>query len=166
MPGASEKLVAARELADEIIDELRTVAVRLRPPDLDDLGLVASLERLVAEARRRGFGVGYEAEEMEHVPPPSIALALCRVAQEALTNAERHAHGDHARVQLSAEPGGITLSVEDNGMGFDMEKVEAATDNVHLGLVGMRERLQIVGGALEITTAPGDGTKIVASVPC
>lgn len=166
VPGASEKLVAPRELADEIIDELRTVAVRLRPPDLDDLGLVASLKRLVAEARKRGFGVGYEVEEMEHVPPPPIALALYRVAQEALTNAERHTHAEHAFVQLSAEPGGITLSVKDNGVGFDLEKVEAATDNVHLGLLGMRERVQIVGGALEIMTAPGDGTKIVAWVPC
>ncbi len=103
---------------------------------------------------------------MEHVPPPPVALALYRVAQEALTNAERHARAEHAFVRLSAEPGRITLTVKDNGVGFDMEKVDAATDNVHLGLVGMRERVQIVGGALEIMTALGEGTKIVASVPC
>lgn len=162
-PGAEEQLHDARDLADALIGELRTVPVRLRPPDLDDLGLVASLERLAAEASRHGTAVELHAG-MDAAPlPPATALALYRVAQEALTNAEHHGHAGHVTLRLSPEPGAISLRIEDDGTGFDVERVDSQADQVHLGLVGMRERMQIIGGTLQIRSALGEGTTIIAT---
>jgi signal transduction histidine kinase len=85
------------------------------------------------------------------------------VAQEALTNAEHHGHASHVTLRLSPEPGAISLRIEDDGTGFDVERAESQTGQVHLGLVGMRERMQIIGGTLQIRSAVGQGTTIVAT---
>ena len=161
-PGAEEQLRDARDLADALIGELRTVAVRLRPPDLDDLGLVASLQRLAAEASRHGTAVELHAGT-DAALPPAAALAFYRVAQEALTNAEHHGHASHVTLSLSPEPNAISLRIDDDGTGFDVKRAESQTDQVHLGLVGMRERMQIIGGTLQIRSAPGQGTTITAT---
>jgi PAS domain S-box-containing protein len=162
-PGAQQQLHDARDLADALIGELRTVAFRLRPPDLDDLGLVASLERLAAEASRRGTTVELHVVKDATPLPPAAALAFYRVAQEALTNAERHGHASHVTLRLSLEPGVTSLRIEDDGVGFDVQQADSETDQVHLGLVGMRERMQIIGGALQIRSAAGHGTTIIAT---
>lgn len=163
-PAAEEQLHGARDLADVIIGELRTVAFRLRPPDLDDLGLVASLDRLAAEAGRRGTVAELHVAGAAMPLSSAVALALYRVAQEALTNAEHHGKASRVALRLSLGPGAISLRIEDNGTGFDTKKAESETDEVHLGLVGMRERMQLVGGALEIRSAAGHGTAIVATI--
>jgi signal transduction histidine kinase len=162
-PGAEEQLHDARDLADTLISELRTVAFRLRPPDLDDLGLVASLERLVAEACRRGTAV--ELYAGKDTPPlsPAAALAFYRVAQEALTNAEHHGHASHVTLRVSLEQDAFSLRIDDDGTGFDVERAESLTGRVHLGLVGMRERMQIIGGTLQIRSAAGQGTTVIAT---
>lgn len=159
-----EELLAARSLADAVIEELRTVAVRLRPPDLADLGLTASLERLVAEARRRGTPAEIEVEGREPALPPDFALSLYRVAQEALTNAEHHARAQHVGLRLDFSDSSAVLVVEDDGVGFVVGDAAASEANAHLGLLGMRERLQLVGGTLEITSAVGEGTTVAAAV--
>jgi signal transduction histidine kinase len=162
-PDAVAQLHDARELADALIGELRTVAFRLRPPDLDDLGLVASLERLAAEASRHGTAVELRADSATTPLAPDAALAFYRVAQEALTNAEHHGHASHVTLCLSLEPGAISLRITDDGIGFDVQRAESETDQVHLGLLGMRERMQLVGGTLQIQSTAGRGTTVTAT---
>ena len=162
-PGAEEQLHDARDLADALIGELRTVAFRLRPPDLDDLGLVASLERLVAEAGRHGTAVELHVDKDTTPLSPAAALAFYRVAQEALTNAEHHGHASHVTLHLSLKPDAITLQIQDDGIGFDVKRADSLADQGHLGLVGMRERMQIIGGTLQIRSAAGQGTTVMAT---
>ena len=85
------------------------------------------------------------------------------MAQEALTNAEHHGHASHVTLRLSPQPGAICLRIEDDGTGFDVERADSQTGQVHLGLAGMRERMQIIGGTLHIRSAPGRGTTIIAT---
>ncbi len=160
-----ELLFDARELADEILGELRTVAVRLRPPDLDDLGLVASLERLVDDRRRRGVFVDLEIDGTNIPLMPEISLALYRICQEALTNAEHHARASRILVRISFGLGEVTLAVSDDGIGFNVDRAEDEPESGHLGLLGMRERAQLMGGQLSIRSMPERGTLVVAEVP-
>jgi signal transduction histidine kinase len=162
-PGAQEQLHDARALADALIGELRTVAFRLRPPDLDDLGLVASLERLAAEASKHGTAAELQADKDVTPLPPATALAFYRVAQEALTNAEHHGHARHVTLRLSLQPDTISLRIDDDGIGFDVKRADSDTGQVHLGLVGMRERMQIIGGELQVRSAAGQGTTVIAT---
>ena len=159
------ELGEARALADDVIDELRRVALRLRPADLDDLGLRVALDRLVTESRRRGTPAELVVDGDLLDLEPEVTLALYRVAQEALTNAEHHARAGSVAVRLAFDPGLVTLSVEDDGVGFDPDALSSEDGEGHLGLLGMRERLKVVGGRLEILSAPGRGTTVVASVP-
>lgn len=163
--GGAGELLEARSLADQVIDELRTVALRLRPADLDDLGLPASLERLVADARRRGAPAELLVAGAQPPLAPAVALALYRVAQEALTNAEHHAKARAIALRLAFEPDMVTLEVVDDGAGFDPEGLAEGDRGAHLGLLGMRERLQLVGGLLDLDSAAGRGTRVVATVP-
>lgn len=132
-PGAEDQLNDARALADAVIGELRTVAIRLRPPDLDDLGLMASLERLVAEAGRRGTAVELQADKDTTPLPPATALAFYRVAQEALTHAEHHGHASHVTLRLSLKPDAISLQIQDDGIGFDVKRADSEADQGHQG---------------------------------
>lgn len=164
-PNGREDLLGARSLADEALRELRTVAVRLRPPDLDDLGLVASLERLVADASRHDCRTELEVEGDAEPLPPDLALALYRVGQEALTNATHHASASHVSVRLAFGPDHLQLVVQDNGVGFDVARADTADGDTHLGMLGMHERVELVGGTLEVRSSPGAGTTIVATAP-
>lgn len=159
------ELREARALADEVIDELRTVALRLRPAELDDLGLAASLERLVAEARRRGAPAELVVAGRPADPPPAAGLALYRVAQEALTNAEHHARAGAIVLRLGTTGGSLCLEAGDDGVGFDADRLAESERGGHLGVLGMRERLELVGGRLRIESAPGKGTRVTAEVP-
>ena len=124
---------------------------------------MASLERLVADAGRHGTAV--ELHVVKDTTPLSAAAALAfyRVAQETLTNAEHHGHASHVTVHLSLKPDMVTLQIDDDGIGFDVERADSETDQVHLGLVGMRERMQLLGGTREIRSAAGHGTTITAT---
>ena len=85
------------------------------------------------------------------------------VIEEALTNAGHHGHASHVTLRLSPGPDAITLRIEDDGIGFDVEQADSQADRVHLGLAGMRERMQIIGGTLQIRSAAGQGTTIIAT---
>lgn len=164
-PERRDELSGARLLADQAIEELRSVAVRLRPPDLDDLGLVASLERLVEDADRYGIDATLRVEGSAEPLAPSTALALYRVGQEALTNAEHHARANNVTLRVAFDPGLVRLTIADDGVGFDVERVQAPGEDIHLGLVGMRERMELIGGELSIRSAPGRGTTVAAAAP-
>jgi two-component system, NarL family, sensor histidine kinase DevS len=156
---------AATELRGEIVKTLQSVrrlAVELRPKALDDFGLVPALERLAdAFGGESGIAIDVEANLDETRLPPEVETALYRIAQEALTNVAKHAGAGHVSVIVTRRDGLVTVVVEDDGRGFGA----AGGDSGGLGLVGMKERVGLLGGRLAIESTEGSGTTIVAEVP-
>ncbi len=165
-PALEGTLRDLREQTGALLEEVRLLSHAIHPRVLDDLGLVAALEWLARRTREhRALDVHVEAD----VPPDAAALndataaALYRVAQEALRNVERHARAGAARLALRAEDGDVILDVVDDGAGFDLAEAEARRPG--MGLFSMRERLGLVGGTLDVHTAPGRGTRVRARAP-
>ncbi len=152
----AEQLVLARQVIDLTLAEARAAIAGLRPPVLDDLGLASGLASLA-----RGIAampVTVEADEC--ALPEHVEIALYRIAQEALQNVVKHSGAGSASVVLRAHADRVSLRITDDGAGFDPEAVEAG-----FGLAGMTERAELVGGRLDIRTAPGRGTTIEARIP-
>ncbi len=165
-PTTTVRLCDARLFAEGLVDRLRRLIRALRPPILDDLGLAPSLGELVAELRRRsgmpgGLTIAGEVRRL----PEEIELALYRIAQEATTNVQLHAHASHVSVRLQFLEDEVRLEVTDNGIGFNLEDKDLDAGEA-VGLLGMRERAELVGGTLTIRTSPGQGTEITVGVPC
>lgn len=154
----------ALDISDETIAGLRRLALNLRPSLLDDLGLVTALRWLTEKGGRPSeLEIVFDAEELQPRPDPQIETACFRIAQEALTNVYRHSGARHAEVSLRHHGGGLELRVSDDGAGFDAESLwRASGPERRLGILGMRERAQLVGGELEVESAPGRGTAVVA----
>lgn len=153
-----------RRLASEILDTVRRVSRGLRPAALEDLGLVPALRTLLDElGSRTGLATALNVEGEPRRIPEEAELTLYRIAQEALANAERHA--DPARVGVTVGFGRehVRLVVADDGRGFDA--AAAGSGQERFGLLGMHERAELAGGSLEVTSAPGDGTRIAARIP-
>jgi PAS domain S-box-containing protein len=161
-----QSLSEAIALTDETMDEMRRLAHTLRPPALDAVGLNPTLEDLCRDfARRTHLSVNYVGAEVSGLPD-AAAICFYRVLQESLTNTARHAHADQVRVALRHDADRVSLSVEDNGRGFDPGGViSASSQDAGIGLLGMRERLELLGGQLEINSRPGQGTRLIASIP-
>ena len=155
-------LAIIKDLANRLYDGMHRLVPRLRPMALDDLGLAAALAELVQEQRvaHPGLAVQLEVEGTWQGIPDEVAIALYRVAQEGLTNVVRHAAAARCTVALTASGESIRLTVADDGRGG-----AAASGSGRFGLRGMRERVESLGGTLEIRDAPGGGTLIAASVP-
>jgi PAS domain S-box-containing protein len=157
-----------RFIARRALDGARAIAQTLRPPILDDLGLVAALEALGAEYMHiYGTPVEITAEPVvlgERLIP-EVEMTLFRIAQEALTNACKHANAGWVHVRLSISHGAVELIVEDNGKGFDFDHVAQPTWQGGFGLYGMRERSTLLDGKLTIDTGPGRGTRVTLVVP-
>jgi two-component system, NarL family, sensor histidine kinase UhpB len=155
-----------RELA-ETADGLRRYAQGLRPPALDELGLGPAIEshvRHVAEAAV--MPVEVRVEGVGRLESPEAELALYRIVQEAITNALRHSRARRIRVEVERSNGVVMATVRDDGAGFDAEAILRAPMGEHgLGLFGMRERAEYVGGRVEIRSSPGGGTTVRAAVP-
>lgn len=159
---AAERTLTMCDLIDKTIEEVRNMAIRLRPGILDDLGLVDALEWYTTDFERRtGITCVFE-----HLNVPSIndtvATAAYRITQEALTNVARHAFASHAKVALRSDEGLLTLMAIDNGKGFDTSRL---SETEALGVAGMRERAGLVGGVLEVQSQPGKGTRVNFIVP-
>jgi signal transduction histidine kinase len=151
-----------RELVVDTLQDVRTLAVELRPKVLDDFGLVPALERLVATfSEKTGIAVDLEAALPEERLPAEIETALYRIVQEALTNVVKHAGASRVSVLLTRGATSVTAVVEDDGRGF--EAGESSGEG--LGLVGMRERVSLLEGRLAIESTEGAGTTLVAEVP-
>jgi signal transduction histidine kinase/streptogramin lyase len=171
MPAAAEeraeRVADAVALVDEMIRHVRAMALDLRPPLLDELGLVAAL-RGYAEGQsvRTGVAIGVEANAGAGSLRPDTSIAAFRIVQEAVNNTLRHGDAGSITVSVRADANRLLLSVRDDGRGFDVaEALQRAATGRHLGLLGMRERVEALGGHLEIDSAPGQGTEIRASVP-
>ena len=162
----SATLADARRSTEAMGDELRHFSRDLRPLILEDLGLVPALRQLVLEMEARSAMVCQLAVEGKaRRLDPGVELALFRVAQEALRNAERHANASELSIRLSHRRSRTILTVSDDGKGFEVPDLTALVGGKHLGLVGIRERARLVGGVCEIQSAPGQGTRIEVSVP-
>ena len=166
-PGTLRRRIArARRQVGKSIDVVHRFARELRPSLLDDLGLIPALRSLVKEqAGRKGLRVHLDAfagvESMESIH----RTMLYRVAQEALTNVVRHAHARRATVRIQQIPDAVRLEIHDDGKSFPAERILSARLGGHLGLVGMRERVEMLGGRLTIESAPGKGTTVRADIP-
>jgi signal transduction histidine kinase len=143
------------------VQELRALAVELRPKALDDFGLAAALERLVdTYSRRTALTVDSHLGGLESRLPEPVESALYRIAQEALTNIAKHAGASAVSVVTRRDGARLTMIVEDNGTGF-----EASTPGEGLGLVSMRERAELLGGSLKVESSAEHGTTLVVEVP-
>ncbi|MGB9871787.1 MAG: ATP-binding protein, partial [Anaerolineae bacterium] len=153
-----------REVVNQTLDEVHNLALELRPSVLDDLGLVPALARYVQSCRARfGLEADLEVVGMGTARLSSeVETAIYRIAQEAVTNAARHARARHVSVVLERRGNRVVLLVEDDGQGFD---VEAVRERGRLGLYGMEERATLVGGHLRVESRPGAGTTVVVEVP-
>ena len=163
---ALRDLQEARRSAEGIVEGLRNFARSLRPPTLDDLGLVASLRRLLVEFGERSRAAGHlQVVGEERRLPPHVAITLFRIAQEALRNVERHARARQVVVTVSFSADGVGLRVLDNGVGFVAKPAVDFAARGHLGLLGMRERAESLGGRLDVSSEPGEGTSLTVFVP-
>src|SRR2546421_3932862 len=165
-PMLRERLREVGCMLDRAETELRRLSHELRPTILDDLGLVPALQ-LLAEgiSRRAGLRVRIESS-LARRPPANVGTALYRVVQESLTNVVRHARARNATIQLARRgKGNLRCSIRDDGSGFDVASTLSNHAQGGLGLVGIRERLNAVGGSLQIPSQPGRGTELIADVP-
>ena len=156
---ATEEL---RELVVSTLQDVRRLAVELRPSALDDFGLVAALERLAASfAEQTGISVDFQTALADERLPEEVETALYRIVQESLTNVVKHAQARRVSILLARKDGAVKAVVEDDGQGFDPAE---QTDGGY-GLMGMRERLALLGGRLVVESGRDGGTTIAAEVP-
>lgn len=155
-----------RDLAVQTLDELRRIALELRPSVLDDLGLTAALRQLGRSLEERtGLKVVVKstmADESRRLPA-TVETALFRIGQEAITNAARHAQATEVEVRLRHTEGNVVLDVRDNGIG--LPALSLAWDGEHQGLFGMRERARLLGGTLHVAPVSPRGTLVQATIP-
>ena len=150
-----------------MIGHVRTLSLDLRPPLLDELGLVPALRGyLEAQARRTRIDIDLDAPHDAAGIDAAVEITAFRVVQEAVTNVIRHARASHVHVQLTRNNGSLEVSVKDDGEGFDVNELqEHHPDGEHLGLLGIRERVESIGGQVVISSSPDRGTEIKARVP-
>jgi signal transduction histidine kinase len=154
-------------MIDSMIGQVRDISLALRPPLLDQAGLVPALEQFLDTlADRTGIGIELDASPEISPESPAVRITLFRVVQEAVSNALRHAGARRILVSLHEEGNGIRLRVEDDGVGFDPGSVgELTRRGEHLGIVGMAERVRGVGGRFSVRADQSSGSCIDAWVP-
>jgi PAS domain S-box-containing protein len=165
--GSRAELLKLRDLLDQATREVRRVAHDLRPSTLDDLGLLPALRRACEQfGERARVRLNLEGVRIIARLPAAVETALYRILQEVLKNVEQHAHARHVTVCLRQQGGVVQLAVKDDGIGFDPDRRPARRKGQGgLGLLSMRERAAATGGALEVESAPDEGTTIRVQIP-
>jgi signal transduction histidine kinase len=149
-----------KTLAENCVNEVRNMALLLRPSMLDDLGLVAALDWQAREvSKRTGMLVDTIDENVSNSLPEEQKTCVYRIVQEALNNCSKHAYAKNVRIVVSQEPHYLRVSIEDDGKGFDASRVRG------LGLVGMNERVSQLGGVLRVESDPARGTRLRVDLP-
>jgi two-component system, NarL family, sensor histidine kinase DevS len=157
----AEAVADLRELVVATLQDVRRLAVELRPAVLDDFGLEPAVERLAdAFSTQTGIAASFESSIPERLPT-DVETALYRIVQESLTNVVKHAHAHHVSIVLTRREASVAVVIEDDGRGFDPAVVREGG----IGLIGMRERMALLDGALHIERGSEGGTTIVAEVP-
>ncbi|MCC3379469.1 sensor histidine kinase [Paenibacillus farraposensis] len=175
-----ERMIAKQEfkmVQDEIVDlkkqvrssleEMRKVIFNLRPMALDDLGLIPTLRKYVQDYEEKTkIRALFETRGKEHRLSSAMEAAIYRLIQEALTNAAKHAYPTYVLVEITYQAQLVKIVVQDNGLGFNPELFQQKSkDHGHFGLIGMRERVELLEGRMEIESAENQGTKIVIHIP-
>jgi signal transduction histidine kinase len=160
-PASSPRVPESLQAIKKMIEQVQTLAFDLRPSILDDFGLAVALRRLVARhGERTGVRASFTATPIDARAPVEIETACYRIAQDALNNVARHACARSVEVTLTAQDVSLEVTVRDDGVGFNVERLRTG-----LGLVGMGERAELAGGRLDIESAPGAGTTLRARFP-
>jgi signal transduction histidine kinase len=164
--GLSGKIVRTQRLVEKSLHIVHQFARELRPTVLDALGLIPALHSFMKGfTKRTGVRIRFTAFAGVEQLNSTRRTVLYRVAQSALTNAAQHAHASRVNVNIRKSPAGVRMEIRDNGEGFDVERVLFAKRYKRLGLLGMRERVEMVGGTFAIESTPGKGTTIRALIP-
>ncbi|MCX6028317.1 MAG: PAS domain S-box protein [Chloroflexi bacterium] len=160
-----QRLEDAVALTGATMEQLRGLAQDLRPPALDAVGLGPALDDLCRGfARRTGLRVAYAGAELPALPD-AVNISLYRFLQEALTNVARHASARQVDVTLQSDAETVSLTVADDGKGFERAAATSPSQPAGLGLLGMRERIELVGGRLQVESTPGRGARLTAHIP-
>lgn len=162
-----EELVDLKGQVRSGLEEIRKIIFNLRPMALDDLGLVPTLRKFTQDFEEKTkIHTIFELVGKEVRMPSAMEAAIYRLVQEAFTNAYKHASASHVMLEINYQPARILLVIQDNGIGFRSEVIEqAASRNANFGLVGMRERVELIEGRMDIDSNPGHGTKIIIDIP-
>jgi len=164
--GLKQKIARTQGLVAKSVQLVHQFAQELRPPLLDDLGLIATLHAYMKDfTQRSGVRVRFTAFAGVDQLNSAHRIVLYRVVQSALTNVAQHAQASQVEVVIEKLPTGLGLAIKDNGKAFEVDRVLHATNFKRLGLLGMRERIEMVGGNFTIASAPGQGTTIRAHLP-
>lgn len=164
--GLKQNITRTQKLVERSVDEVHRFARELRPAVLDDLGLIPALRSFVEHfARESGVRVKMTAFAKVEELTNARRTVLYRVAQEALTNIGRHAQARNVTVDVTELPNAVCMRIHDDGRSFDVERLLHSRKSKRMGLLGMRERVEMVGGTFTIESAPGQGTTVTARVP-
>lgn len=157
-----EQVVSLKRITENTLEEIRGLIYDLRPTLLDDLGLAPALRWYSQNySEKTGIKVSLLVKDLEERLPPPVETALYRIVQEALTNAVKHAQAREVVVRLGRADAGVTLAIQDDGEGFDVEQMKSSGNGPRgLGLFGIGERVALLGGDFEIDSAPGHGTRL------
>lgn len=161
------RLTDSLEIIEHALNQVRDLSLDLHPSILDDLGLVPALQwYLDRQAERTGLAVQFRADSPESNLPPEVQTTCFRITQEAITNIVRHANAHQVRVELYQTAAKLELVIRDDGAGFDVQAARrVAARGTSLGLIGMQERVTLIGGRLALKSAPGAGTELRVRFP-
>ena len=162
-----KQLADLRESASSAVEEVRRMMSDLRPSILDDMGLESAVSWYAENhLERKGINVELDLERTETPLPPNVEISAFRVFQEAITNVVKHAGASNVRISLAHDDGRLRGTIEDDGRGFQLSEVEPAADGGWaVGLLGMTERVGLLGGTLDVETSPGEGTTVSFEIP-
>jgi signal transduction histidine kinase len=164
-PKLHQHMDEALDLTNDTMIQIRMLAQALRPPALDTLGLNNTLDGYCREfAARTGLEVEYSGQPLPNLTE-ALTISFYRLLQEALNNVARHAQATEVRVALQYDGATVSLVIEDNGRGFELRRRRRNRHSGGMGLVGMQERLELLGGRLDVDSQSGRGTRLVASIP-
>lgn len=160
------KITSTQRLVEQSVEIVHRFARELRPTVLDDLGLIPALQSFMKTfIAETGVRVSLKASGMIEQSSGTIRTTLYRITQEALKNVGRHAHASQAEVSIQCQDGTILMEINDNGQGFEAEVKMNPSNHNRLGLLGMRERVEMVGGTFSIQSAPGRPTTVRVVIP-
>lgn len=164
--GLKKNITRTQKLVERAVDRVHRFARELRPAVLDDLGLIPALRSFAENfARNTGIRVKIKASAKVEALSNTKRTALYRVGQEALTNVAKHAHAGNVTMDIEEVPNAFCMRIQDDGRAFDVEQLLHSGKSRRMGLLGMRERVEMVGGKFKIKSEPGQGTTLVAWIP-
>jgi two-component system sensor histidine kinase DegS len=160
------ELATMESTIDKSLKELRRVLTGLRPPALDELGLNHALRQSLEELKADGLDCRFSEVGTPVRLPSSVEITVYRAAQEAITNIRKHANATKVNLRLQFQTDKLLVEIRDNGEGFDLSHtLDSAISVGHMGLLGMKQRAEMLGGNIRIKTGEGTGTTIIFSLP-